>query len=44
MEIELYGGEEKVEYPEGVEVIREVTGEEAFTNPAIARVSRSGAQ
>jgi CYTH domain-containing protein len=42
MEIELYGGEEKVKYPEGIEVIREVTGEEAFTNPAIARIPRGG--
>jgi CYTH domain-containing protein/thymidylate kinase len=40
MEIELYGGEEKVIFPEGIEVIREVTGEEAFTNPAIARINR----
>ena len=38
MEIELYGGEEKVDYPQGIEIIREVTGEEAFTNPAIARI------
>ena len=40
MEIELYGREEKVIFPEGIEVIREVTGEEAFTNPAIARINR----
>ena len=38
MEIELYGGEEKILFPEGIDVIREVTGEEAFTNPAIARI------
>ena len=40
MEIELYGGEEKILFPEGIEIIREVTGEEAFTNPAIARIPR----
>ena len=38
MEIELYGGEEKVDIPEGITVIREVTGEEEYTNPAIARI------
>ena len=41
MEIELYGGEQKILFPEGIEIIREVTGEEAFTNPAIARISRA---
>ena len=41
MEIELYGGEEKILFPEGIDVIREVTGEEAFTNPAIARIPRA---
>ena len=40
MEIELYGREEKILFPEGIEIIREVTGEEAFTNPAIARIPR----
>ena len=44
MEIELYGGEEKVDYPQGIEIIREVTGEEAFTNPAIARIPMPDAQ
>ena len=38
MEIELYGGEKEVAFPEGIEVIREVTGEPEYTNPAIARV------
>ena len=41
MEIELYGGEQKILFPEGIEIIREVTGEEAFTNPAIARIPRA---
>ena len=40
MEIELYDGNEQVVFPEGIEVIREVTGEEAFTNPAIARIRK----
>lgn len=39
MEIELYGGEENVTLPEGICVIREVTGEAEYTNPAISRVS-----
>jgi CYTH domain-containing protein len=38
MEIELYDRDEKVVFPEGIEVIREVTGEKEFTNPAIARI------
>ena len=38
MEIELYGGEKEVAVPEGIHVIREVTGEPEFTNPAIARI------
>ena len=38
MEIELYGADDEVVFPEGIEVIREVSGEEQFTNPAIARV------
>ena len=41
MEIELYSSEDQVTFPEGIQVIREVTGEEAFTNPAIARVRKS---
>ena len=39
MEIELYGGEETVRIPDGIEVIREVTSDKEFTNPAIARVN-----
>ena len=42
MEIELYDGSEQVAFPEGIRVIREVTGEEAFTNPAIARIRKEG--
>ena len=38
MEIELYGGEKDVAFPEGIRVIREVTGEEEYTNPYIARI------
>ena len=40
MEIELYDSDEEVPFPEGIEVIREVTGEEEFTNPAIARIQK----
>ena len=36
MDVELYGGEETVVFPEGIRVIREVTGEKEFTNPYIA--------
>ena len=38
MEIELYGGEESVRMPEGIKVIREVTGEVEYSNPYIARI------
>ena len=38
MEIELYSGEDEVRFPEGIRVIREVTGEKEYTNPSIARV------
>ena len=38
MEIELYDGQEQIAMPEGIQVIREVTGEEAYTNPSIARI------
>ena len=38
MEIETYDKDDVIFIPEGIQVIREVTGEEAFTNPAIARV------
>ena len=41
MDIELYSTDEEVRFPEGIEVIREVTGEEEFTNPSIARISRT---
>ena len=40
MEIELYGGEKDVVFPEGIQVIREVTGEREYTNPYIARIRR----
>lgn len=38
MEIELYDGEENVTIPEGIRVIREVTGEIEFTNPYLAKI------
>ena len=38
MDIELYGGEETVAFPEGIRVIREVTGEKEYTNPYIAKI------
>ena len=37
MEIELYGTEDEVPFPEGIQVIREVSGEVEFSNPYIAR-------
>ena len=39
MEIELYSVEDDVVFPEGIRIIREVSGEEEFTNPYIARHS-----
>ena len=39
MEIELYSADDSVRFPEGIRVIREVSGEEEFTNPYIARNS-----
>ena len=37
MEIELYNAGDKVCFPDGIEVIREVSGDKEFTNPYIAR-------
>jgi CYTH domain-containing protein len=37
MEVELYGPEDEVPVPEGIQVLREVTGEEEYTNPYLAR-------
>ena len=37
MEIELYNSGDPVSFPDGIEVIREVSGEKEFTNPYIAR-------
>ena len=42
MEIELYDAGDEVCFPEGIRVIREVSGEEEFTNPYIARVRKGG--
>ena len=42
MEIELYSADEEVRFPEGIRVIREVTGETEFTNPWIARADSAG--
>ena len=39
MEIELYSTDDDVRFPEGIRVIREVSGEEEYTNPYIARNS-----
>ena len=38
MEIELYKTDQEVKIPEGIEVIREVTGEVEYTNPYIAKI------
>ena len=38
MEIELYEEDQEVIVPEGIEVIREVTGEVEYTNPYIAKI------
>ena len=40
MEIELYSTEDQVQIPEGIRVIREVSGEVEFTNPYIARIRK----
>ena len=37
LEVELYSAGDEVRFPEGIRVIREVTGEKEFTNPYIAR-------
>ena len=37
MEIELYTPEDEVRFPEGIRVIREVSGEVEYTNPYIAK-------
>ncbi len=38
METDTYDSEQQVEAPTDIEVIREVTGEEEYTNPYIARI------
>lgn len=38
MDIELYQQDEQVIFPEGIQVIREVTGEAEYSNPNIARI------
>jgi len=38
MEIELYSTDQEIRMPEGIQVIREVTGEVEYTNPYIAKV------
>ena len=40
MEIELYSADDEVVFPEGIKVIREVSGEEEYTNPGIARIRK----
>ena len=44
LEVELYSAGDKVRFPEGIQVIREVTGEKEFTNPYIARNQQEGAE
>ena len=40
MEIELYSADDEVLFPEGIEVIREVSGEKEYSNPDIARIRK----
>ena len=40
MDVELYSANDEVVFPEGIRVIREVTGEKEFTNPYIARIRK----
>ena len=40
LEVELYSADDEVCFPDGIEVIREVTGEKEFTNPQIARIRK----
>ena len=40
MEIELYEGQDQIVMPEGIEVIRAVTGEIEFTNPYLASIRK----
>ena len=44
MEIELYSADDEVVFPEGIKVIREVSGEEEYTNPYIARIRQQDRQ
>ena len=37
MEIELYNEDQKVVFPEGIQVIREVTDDPAFSNRELAK-------
>ena len=38
MEIELHSEDQEIVFPEGIDVIREVTGEEEYSNHALARI------
>ena len=38
MEIELYNEDQEIVFPEGIDVIREVTGDPAYTNHELARI------
>ena len=40
MEIELHSEDQEIVFPEGIDVLREVTGEEAYTNRGLARIQR----
>ena len=39
MEIELHSEDQEIVFPEGIDVIREVTGEEEYSNHALARIN-----
>ena len=40
MEVELYSAEDEVIFPEGIRVIREVSGEKEYSNPWIAMIRK----
>ena len=38
MEIELHSEDQEIVFPEGIEVIREVTGDPAYSNHELAKI------
>lgn len=38
MEIELYSENQEIEFPDGIDVIREVTNDSAYSNHELARI------